>query len=72
MFFDTKNEPRGISFIDTASSIGYLLEVGMIDENGHLKVKDKKLALNKIGHAMHDIDPVFERFSYNKTFKNIL
>ncbi|CAD8085372.1 unnamed protein product [Paramecium primaurelia] len=72
MFFDTKNAPRGMSFLDTASKIGYLLEVGMIDEQGKLKVKDKKLALNKIGHAMHDLDPVFERFSYNNIFKAIL
>lgn len=32
MFFNTKDDPRGISFLDTASSIGYLLELGMIDE----------------------------------------
>lgn len=34
MFFDTKNAPRGMSFLDTASKIGYLLELGMIDEKG--------------------------------------
>lgn len=44
----------------------------MIDEKGKLKVKDKKLALNKIGHAMHDLDDIFERFSYTKSFANVL
>lgn len=48
------------------------MENGMIDEKGKLKVKDKKLALNKIGHAMHDLDDIFERFSYTKSFANVL
>ena len=26
--------------------------------------RPKELSINKIGHAMHDLDPVFERFSY--------
>ena len=26
--------------------------------------QDKALSINKIGHAMHDLDPVFEAFSY--------
>lgn len=44
----------------------------MVDADGKLKVTDKKLALNKIGHAMHDVDPIYERFCYNKTFQSIL
>ncbi|CAN5741826.1 Dot/Icm type IV secretion system effector LegD1 [soil metagenome] len=27
-------------------------------------VQDKRLSINKIGHAMHDLDPMFEAFSY--------
>lgn len=29
---------------------------------------DKSLTVNKVGHALHDLDPVFETFSYNKRF----
>ena len=28
--------------------------------------------LNKIGHAMHDLDPIFEKFCYRKLFAEIL
>jgi phytanoyl-CoA hydroxylase len=28
--------------------------------------------LNKIGHAIHDLDPVFQSFSYHEKFKAIL
>jgi phytanoyl-CoA hydroxylase len=32
------------------------------DANGQLK-QAKALSINKIGHAMHDLDPVFEAFT---------
>jgi phytanoyl-CoA hydroxylase len=32
------------------------------DATGQLK-QEKALSINKIGHAMHDLDPVFDRFS---------
>ena len=41
-------------------------------KNNQLVVPNKKEALNKIGHAMHDIDPVFEKFSYTKRFMDVL
>ena len=40
-----------------------LLRAGAIDDGGEI-VGDKRLAINKIGHAMHDLDPVFEAFTY--------
>jgi phytanoyl-CoA hydroxylase len=33
---------------------------------------DKSVAFNKMGHNMHDLDLVFERFSYSKTMRAIL
>jgi phytanoyl-CoA hydroxylase len=33
------------------------------DAEGRLVVP-KERAINKIGHALHDLDPVFERFSH--------
>ena len=33
------------------------------DDDGQLR-QAKELSINKIGHAMHDLDPVFERFTY--------
>jgi phytanoyl-CoA hydroxylase len=51
--------------------VGYLLEEGVV-KNNQLVVPNKKQALNKIGHAMHDLDPVFERFSYTPYFMGLL
>ena len=49
-------------FMDSASQISCFLEAGAVDEAGCL-IKPKMQAVNKIGHALHDLDPVFSRFS---------
>ena len=49
-------------FMESASQISCFLEAGAVDEAGHL-IKPKTQAVNKIGHALHDIDPVFSNFS---------
>ena len=40
------------------------------DENGKLK-NDLFHSLNKIGHALHDLDPVFEQFSRSPQLKEL-
>jgi phytanoyl-CoA hydroxylase len=49
-------------FIDSGDKIHFFLEDGAFDEAGQLK-QAKRDSLNKIGHAMHDLDPVFDEFS---------
>ena len=49
-------------FMDSASQISCFLEAGAVDEEGRL-IKPKTQAVNKIGHALHDLDPVFSHFS---------
>ncbi|HEV2558349.1 MAG TPA: phytanoyl-CoA dioxygenase family protein [Microvirga sp.] len=49
-------------FQESGDEIRFFFEKGAFDEAGRL-TKDKHAAMNKIGHAMHDLDPVFERFS---------
>ena len=39
--------------------------------NGNLSV-DKMLAINKIGHAMHDLDPECGRIAYKKVLYDIM
>ena len=49
-------------FMESASQISCFLEAGAVDKAGCL-IKPKTQAINKIGHALHDLDPVFSRFS---------
>lgn len=50
-------------FLNSASGVHCFLEPAALDTDGHLTVP-KALAVNKIGHALHDLDPEFEQFSY--------
>lgn len=50
-------------FLASASSVQCFLEPAALDEQGDLRVP-KAVAVNKIGHALHDLDAEFESFSY--------
>jgi phytanoyl-CoA hydroxylase len=49
-------------FSESGDKIRYFFEIDAFDDRGELR-RPKELALNKIGHALHDLDPVFEHFS---------
>ncbi len=49
-------------FITSGDKIRFFLEDGAFDANGSLR-QPKADSLNKVGHAMHDLDPVFDAFS---------
>ena len=49
-------------FKASGDKIRFFFEKGAFDEGGAL-VKPKEKALNKVGHALHDSDPVFAPFS---------
>ena len=49
-------------FLTSGDKIRCFFEEDAFDEAGALR-QPKELSINKIGHAMHDLDPVFERFS---------
>ena len=52
-------------FMESASNVSCFLEAGAVDDAGHL-IKPKDRAINKIGHALHDLDPVFSAFTCAK------
>jgi len=62
--FSTTAQPQldDSYFIDSGDKIRFFLEDGAFDEQGCLR-QPKVHSLNKIGHAMHDLDPVFDAFS---------
>ena len=71
--FSTRHEDRDRDryFVDSARAIHCFLEEDALDADGNLN-RDKRLAINKIGHAMHDLDPAFERFCRESFFREAL
>ena len=49
-------------FLESGDKIRCFFEEEAFGENGELR-QAKSKSINKIGHAMHDLDPVFENFS---------
>lgn len=54
-------------FLESAEKINFFFEAGVFDDKGNL-TKDKHLTINKIGHALHDLDPIFRTFSRQEKF----
>lgn len=57
-------------FMDSADKVSFFFEEGAFADDGSL-VKPKALSLNKLGHALHDIDPVFREFSRSEAIKQL-
>ncbi|MCB9564130.1 MAG: phytanoyl-CoA dioxygenase family protein [Kofleriaceae bacterium] len=62
--FSTRDQVRTTDdyFLDSGDQVRCFLEEDAVDDAGRLR-RDKALAINKIGHALHDLDPVFDGFS---------
>ncbi len=62
--FTTREQEKKIDyyFLNSANNISCFFEEEAFDEQGNLR-QAKSLSINKIGHAIHDLDPVFSEFS---------
>lgn len=62
--FTTREQTRTSDdyFLTSGDRIRFFFEEGAFRPDGSLR-QDKALSLNKIGHALHDLDPRFDRFS---------
>ena len=70
--FSTQDQShaRNAYFEASANSIGVFFEEGAHNAQGSLVVPLAR-AVNKIGHAMHDLDPVFDAFSRTPALHNV-
>lgn len=71
--FSTLHEDRDRDqyFLDSAEAVHCFLEEDALDDEGRL-IRDKELAINKIGHAMHDLVPEFANFCRLPVFRDTL
>jgi phytanoyl-CoA hydroxylase len=60
--FTTREQRADDWFLGSANTVRCFFEEEAFDEHGQLR-QAKALSINKIGHAMHDLDPVFDRFT---------
>jgi phytanoyl-CoA hydroxylase len=57
-------------FLTSGATIRCFFEAEAFDTHGRL-AQPKARSINKIGHAMHDLDPVFARFSHDPALQDI-
>lgn len=62
--FSTHEQTRtsGDYFLESGDKIRFFFEENAFHPDGTLR-QSKEQSINKIGHALHDLDPVFDKFS---------
>ncbi len=72
--FSTKDQTNSADpyFLDSASRVGVFFEVGAVDAATGALGRPARAAANKLGHALHDVDPVFREFSRAARMASVL
>jgi len=70
--FSTREQNRIADdyFLTSGDKIRFFFEENAFNADGTLKYEKEK-SINKIGHALHDLDPVFDRFSRSQKLKEL-
>ena len=65
--FDTTNQKHAEDryFLESGDKIRFFFENNSFGKNGKL-INSKALVINKIGHALHDLDPEFSKILSSK------
>ncbi|KAK8444348.1 hypothetical protein SEVIR_9G121500v4 [Setaria viridis] len=70
--FSTKDHPqlKDDYFFKSAENISFFFEEKAYGDDGCLK-QAKELSINKVGHALHELDPVFKKFCSSKSIASL-
>ncbi|MCM3902133.1 MAG: phytanoyl-CoA dioxygenase family protein [Pyrinomonadaceae bacterium] len=70
--FSTQDQNRTSDdyFLESGGKIRFFFEEHAFLSNGALK-QSKEQSINKIGHALHDLDPIFSKFSRTKEIREL-
>ncbi|TQD75541.1 hypothetical protein C1H46_038937 [Malus baccata] len=70
--FSTKNQQHTTDnyFYDSVDNISFFFEEKAFGSDGELQ-QPKELSINKVGHALHELDPVFKRFTYSEKISGL-
>ena len=66
-----QNHLRDDYFLGSADKIRFFFEEDAFLPNGELK-QSKEQSINKIGHALHELDPVFAEFSTTASIRDLV
>src|SRR5207249_2461836 len=71
--FSTNEQTRTSDdyFLESGDKIRFFFEENAFLPDGVLR-QSKERSINKIGHALHDLDPVFEKFSRTEEIKQLV
>ena len=66
-----QSKSRDDYFLSSGDKVRCFFEEDAFDGYGQLK-QDKSLSINKIGHALHVLDPVFAKFSHSHKIRELV
>ncbi|GFN82751.1 hypothetical protein PoB_000925700 [Plakobranchus ocellatus] len=69
--FSTVDQTQDDYFMSSGDKIAFFFEEQALDSEGNLLV-DKQLSVNKIGHALHCLDPVFTKITQSDKMKDLV
>lgn len=71
--FSTQEQTRTSDdyFLSSGDKIHFFFEENAFDKDGNLK-QSKELSINKIGHALHNLDDVFKEFSKAENLQELI
>jgi phytanoyl-CoA hydroxylase len=71
--FSTREQTRTSDdyFLESGDKIRFFFEENAFNADGSFR-QEKATSINKIGHALHDLDPVFDQFSRRDEIKELV